>query len=238
MASNREYKEFPLKVKIGDYTTPIGVGVYPHLVKADTKWKPEGEFRTKLKYDATVAEKIRADLTKALDTAFETYKELLLQFNKKGKALVKTVTKAALPLTAETDDEGDETGFFLLNTKRTASGKKKNGEVWKAKIVIADSKGVAVPTKNLQIWSGTEMRVMGEIKAWYNAKDNQIGISVEIAGVQIKKLVSGGDRDVNFDAIEDDDGDGWTADMMDSGAGTDSDADADSDETSDDTPDF
>lgn len=235
MATKREYKDFPNKIKIADYTTPIGVAVYPHLLKPDTKWKAEGEYRTKLKYDGKTAERITADLTKALDEAFETYKELLVQFNKKGKALVKTLTKADLPIKAEIDDEGDETGDYLLNTKRTATGTKKDGTPWKAKIVIADSKGVAVPTKNLSIWSGSELRVMGEIKGWYNAKDNAVGISLEIAGAQIKKLVSGGDRDVSFEAMDDEDG--WTADDLTTSADTDAGDEADGDAT-DDTPDF
>lgn len=195
-------KSFPNKIKLGEITTPIGIAVYPHLTKPDTKWKPEGEYRTKIKYDAATAEGLRTTLTKYIDEAFEKYKELLVEYDKKAK--VKGLTKADLPLKADVDDDGEETGFFLLNTKRTASGvSKKTGEPWKAKIVIADSKGKAVPTKGLSIWSGSELRVMGKVMGWYGAKDNEVGITVEIAGVQIKKLVSGGDGDVSFEAMDD-----------------------------------
>lgn len=210
------------------------MAVYPHLTKPDTKWKKEGEFRVKIKYDAATAEAIRAKLIKLLDEAFEKYKELLTADGKKAK--VKTLSKADLPLKAEVDEEGEETGFFLLNTKRTASGINHKGEPWTAKIVIADALGKPVGKKGLAIWSGTELRVSGTTFGWYGAKDNEVGVSIDIDGVQIKKLVSGGDRDVNFDAIDDEGG--WTPGED---ADTDSD-DADTDAADSvedgDTPDF
>lgn len=230
-------KNFPNKFKLGEYITPVGGAVYPHLITPDTKWKAEGEYRSKLKYDGKVAEKIRKDLTPFLDEAFEKYKELLVEHGKKAK--VKGLTKADLPLKPEEDEDGEETGFYLLNTKRTASGKTKKGESWKAKIVIADSKGKPVSTKGLSIWSGTELRVMAKVMAWYNAKDNEVGITLEIQGVQIRKLVSGGDGAVEFDEMEDADN-GWVANDDAPDADDDEDADAAGDEgdDADDTPDF
>lgn len=231
-------KNFPNKIKLGDFTTAVGVAVYPHLVKPDTKWKAEGEFRTKIKYtDAKVIEATREKLTGFLDEAFEKYKELLVEHGKKAK--VKSLSKADLPLKPEVDEEGEETGAYLLNTKRTASGvSKKTGEKWKAKIVIADSKGKPVPTKGLSIWSGTELRAQTRVMGWYNAKDNEVGVTLEIAGVQIKKLVQGGDGNVEFEEMEDEDG--WTADSL---ASSDDDTDGDAadetdDEASDEAEDF
>lgn len=237
MADNK----FPNKLKLDTITTPVGVAVYPHLTKPDTKWKDEGEYRVKLKYnDPKVITPLREKLDKFLDTAFEKYQELLAKSDdKKAKAKLKTLKKADLPLKPEVDDEGEETGAFLLNTKRTASGiSKKTGEPWKAKLVFADSLGKTVSTKGLSIWSGSELRVQGTVSAWYGAKDNEVGISIDIDGVQIKKLVSGGGRDVEFDAMDDEDG--WTADdSVDGGDTSDTDAtDDDAEEDGDDTPNF
>jgi hypothetical protein len=211
-------KTLPGKIKLGDITTPVGVAVYPRLLKPDTKFNAGGTYGTRLKYDGKTGEALAAKLQPYADKAFEEYKKHLDDAGKKAK--IKSLTKAALPIKPEEDEEGEETGNYVLNTKRVASGtSKKTGDTWYSTITLADSKGKVVgmvssdPDKKkrqpkLSIWSGSELRVIGHVMGWYNPKDNEVGISVEIAGVQIKKLVSGGDN-VEFEAMDDEDG--WAA---------------------------
>lgn len=226
-----EKGKIPGKIRLGDYVTPAGVAVYPHLTKPDTKWKAEGEFRTKLRYDENVAKAVRERLSKFLDQAFEEYKKLVKEHMPKK---LKALKRAELPIKPEEDEDGEETGMFLLNVKRTASGKsKKTGEKWKAKIVFADAKGRPVKSKGLRIWSGSELAIYASVFGWYSPKDNAVGVSVEIEGVQIKKLVSGS-RDVKFEEMEDAD-DAFSADDI---ADTDDDEDdKDADDSDDDAED-
>jgi hypothetical protein len=238
--------KLPGKIKLGEITTPVGVAVYPHLTKADTKWKAEGEYRSKLKYDSKIGTGLIDVLQPYADKAFEEYKTLLEDAGKKAK--IKSLTKAALPIKPEVDEEGDETGNYILNTKRVASGtSKKSGDTWYSTITLADSKGKVVgmvsadPAKKkrqpkLSIWSGSELRVIGHVMGWYHAKDNEVGISVEIAGVQIKKLVSGGDGNVEFEAMDDEDG--WSAPDETTATDPDDATDTDADDVVEDAADF
>lgn len=226
-------KKFSNKIKLGTWITPIGVAVYPHLTKPDTKYKAEGEYRTKLKYDGSTAEGIRPKLEKWQDEAFEKFKDALEKDGKKAKS--KSLKKAELPLKPETDEDGDETGAFLLNAKRTATGvSKKTGETWKAKIEFADALGRKVSPKGLSIWSGSELRLAVTVFGWYGAKDNEVGVSFDIDGVQIKSLVAGGGREVSFDAVDES---GWTpSDSEDEPDSADEDEGEDAGD--DETPDF
>lgn len=194
----------PAKIKLGDYQIPFGEFIWPALVEPDTRWKPEGEYTTRIKYDGSTAESIRAKLLEFQKKAEAEYRSKI-----EDKRILKALKLADLPLKAEEDEEGEPTGNYLLKVKRKASGVTKAGKEWKATIPIADASGRLVKTKGLTIWSGTEGRVKCEVFGWYSAKDKEIGITLQIAGVQIKKLVTGSGRDPKFDAIEDG---GWTQD--------------------------
>ena len=44
--------------KIKSYTSPFGKAIYPHLSKADVRFKAEGEFKVDLEVSDTEAESI------------------------------------------------------------------------------------------------------------------------------------------------------------------------------------
>lgn len=189
------------KITLGEYVTPIGTASWPKLVEPTTRFKPEGVYETKLIYDGETAEKIRVALDKMLDDAIAKFKE---EYPDKAKRL----KRADLPLTPEFDQDGDETGNFVLKVSRYASGTTKAGKQWKAKLKYADAKGKPVSAKGLSIWSGSLIRVFCTVAGYIVAKDNSVGVKLEIDVVQIKKLVSGGsgvDHDVSDIADDDDD---------------------------------
>lgn len=227
-------QEYAPQFRLGPIKLPAGEAVFPHLLVPDTKFKKEGEYRTGIRYDEKTVAPIREQLNKFLDEAVEKYREWLEDNGKKAKA--KTLGRADPPIKADTDEEGDETGTFVVNAKRKASGKRKNGQRWKARLTFADSKGRVIPVKNISdIWGGSELAIYGEVKTYYFAKDNEAGVSIEINGVQIKKLISGGERKVEFDEMEGDDG--FSADELDTDTSDDDsydDEDSDADDSSDD----
>ena len=76
------------------YTSPFGKAIYPHLSKADVKWKPEGEFHVDLEVDGGKALELITLIDKCVEKAFTEEK-------KKGKR--KNLKKATLPYKKEND---------------------------------------------------------------------------------------------------------------------------------------
>lgn len=189
------------KIKVGSLVTPIGVARYPHVITPDTKFKAEGEYRCPLIYSEEVADALRPKLQALLDKGFEELKKE--HFGDANSPKAKRLKKNDVPLKAVEDEEGNETGDYLLTPKRTASGKKKDGSPWKAKINIVDSKGKKLLASGLSIWGGSKLRCDCDVFAWYSPKDNEVGLKLEIVGVQIVELVSGGgERESAFGSVE------------------------------------
>ncbi|MFG1395892.1 hypothetical protein [Roseixanthobacter pseudopolyaromaticivorans] len=190
------------KIKVGRIITPIGVARYPHVIVPDTKWKPEGEYRCPLIYDEDVADALRPKLQAFLDKGFEELKaEHYGDTPNSPKA--KRLKKNDLPIKAHEDEEGNETGQYILTPKRTASGTKKDGSAWKAKIDIVDSKGKKMSKEGLSIWGGSKLRCDCDVFAWFSPKDNEVGLKLEIVGVQVIELVAGGgERESSFGEVE------------------------------------
>ena len=76
------------------YTSPFGKAIYPHISKADVKWKPEGEFHVDLEVDADKALELVTLVDKYVEKA-------LTEEKKKGKK--KELKKASLPYKKEND---------------------------------------------------------------------------------------------------------------------------------------
>lgn len=189
------------KIKIGSFVSPIGIASYPHLNKPDTKWNEAGEYRCTLIYDEDVAESLRPKLEELLDKGFETMKKEHYGDNP-NTAKAKRCAKLDVPLKAVEDEEGNETGTYKLSPKKTASGVKKDGTPWTAKVQVFDSKGKKLsPVPS--IWGGSKLRADIDVYAYFAAKDNAIGITLELVGVQVIELVAGsGERESAFGEVE------------------------------------
>lgn len=188
-----------LKITIGKFVTPVGVASWPKLTEPSTKFKPEGVYEGNLIFDAETGDLIREKLNKFLDDAVQKFKE-------EHPEKAKRIKPADLPLKDQYDEDGEETGNVILKTSRYASGTTKAGKAWKAKIKFADSKGRPINPKGLSLWSGSELRIYCTVSGYFVAKDNTVGIKLEIDAVQIRKLVSGGRDEVEVEALDDDDG--------------------------------
>lgn len=207
----RKRNEYPTHI------TPKGTVIWASLHEADFEYKDEGEFHVRLRFDPEnpdlepLIEKAQA----ILDEAFEEKKEQLTR-EKKG-ALLKKLNKQENILTEEVDREsGDPTGFVTLRSGMKHRIEIKNGP--KAGTSFEKTPDVFDATgKKLKrapkVGSGSELKVSVRIMDYFMAKDATVGVRFELEGVQIIKLVQGGERSASSygfgqeegDAINEDD---------------------------------
>ena len=178
------------KRKYINYVTPAGVAIFPRLNKPDTKFNKAGVYSTKLKFKSDDAALIAfiAKYTKTLDE-FEniTCEKLLADKKTAKKASSLERVEIGKP---ETDDNGDETGYTLINFKLNASyTDEKSGKTTTYSPKLFDAKNKAT---TVAVWGGSTLKVAGTVNPYYTPKDNQVGISFRLSGVQVINLVSGG----------------------------------------------
>lgn len=181
--------------------SPKGKFLYPKLVKADTKFDPEGVFSVKLVVDGDDA----ADLIEAIDAEMEnSYQNALEEAGTPAKK--KKVKKADTPYSPEEDDEGNETGNVIFNFKLKAVGKNsKTGETWKNAVKLYDARNKEITgskKKAMNIGSGTVGRIAFQMNPFYTAQVGA-GVSLRLLAAQIIELVEFGG---GFEFGEEDDG--------------------------------
>lgn len=189
-------------------TTPRGTFIFPKLSTPDTKFKPEGEFSTKLSLatDSEYAQKLMKLIDKTCDEALaEAIKGDTRDAAKKKKTPWKL--NESKPYAAETDKEGNETGNTLFKFGAKASGTfkrgPKTGQSWSRTIPMFDSKGKPV---KVDPWGGSEGCVSYEVRPYAATANVGAGCVLALEAVQIIKLVKGGERDAGgfgFQASED-----------------------------------
>jgi hypothetical protein len=200
--------------KAPEFTTPPGLARYPRLSDPDTRFDPDGRYKVELRWPAEKIEPFKAKIDKLIADAFAAWKkdhkkEVADEDFKLQKSIFKQVK----------DDEGEPTGEVSLNVamkavvrwKDKATGQEKSRA---QRPVVVDAKGK--PTK-AEPWSGSTLAVRFAIDPDYWAGQKKFGASVKMIGVQIVKLVQGGERtaesmgfetyDEGFDGDEFDGGD-------------------------------
>lgn len=157
-----------------------GVARYPWLNKPDTKFDAAGKYKVDLEITAEDA----ATLLPALEKIREQTKA---DFQKSAKG--KKAKDADLPLSPQLDNEGNETGAYILRVGMKASGvSKKTGKPWTRAVPIFDAKGKPA---NPQIFGGSELIVSFKAQGWSNPK-GECGTTCYLEGVQVLKLATGG----------------------------------------------
>ena len=101
----------------------------------------------------------------------------------------------------ETDDDGQETGNGL-KFKTKAQIISKDGKVIPNRVALFDSKGK--PMTDVNVWSGSEMKVSAELIKYYTAIGSA-GVFLRLRA-QITKLEggSGNTKGYGFDDVKDD----------------------------------
>lgn len=158
-----------------------GTARFPWLNTPDTKFDEAGVFKTDLLLDSETAAPLLARFEAMRDAAMAEW-----QAEKKGKR-----AKAAdLPLFPELDEDGNETGSYILRVKAKASGITKAGKPWRRQLPLFDS--VGNPT-NAKVGGGSEIVVSVEPRAWANPK-GECSVTMRLEAVQILRLSEGGSR--------------------------------------------
>jgi hypothetical protein len=218
--------------------SPKGPAQYPHLIKPDTKWKPEGEYKTGLILEGSD----HVAMEKVVDEVMAVAEAEAKKTAKAKKKPVSQVKAADMPFTPEADEEGEETGRYIYKFKSTASGTTKKGGHWERKMPIFDAKGKAV-TGLKSIFGGSVIRIAYKAVPWVNPK-LEYGVKLQIEAIRLLELKTGGGSRGAGDYGFDDEEEGFEADDAGASAfeGSDDDDaegfDAEVPQTSDDDEDF
>lgn len=172
-------------------STPKGVAVYPHLTKPDTKFKAEGQWHIKVKYEAGFepAEALAKQIDAAMAESLKFIREEVAKI--KGAEKAKKLGLADKPYSRDEND-----GSLTFSFKMTAKGKsRKTGEEFTMKPVIYNAAGI--PTEGMKIGGGSIVRVSFEIVAFPSDASKATpkvgaGVSLRMHAVQVIKLVEYG----------------------------------------------
>lgn len=168
------------------FVTPAGVALYPYLIEPDTKFNPDGEYRLKLR--------VPADQSTALIEKLEGIRD---EYRKTLEPKVQKTFKTEEVFEKELDDNGDETGNVIFKFKLKAKVTPKQGKPFTQRPSLFDSVKNDITGKLDALWSGSVLKISGEVAAYSNPTNKSIGLSLRPRGVQILKLVKGGQRDAD-----------------------------------------
>jgi len=175
-----------------------GIARYPHLVKPDTKFKADGEYKVDLIVPHDQAEPMIKFLQEYYEEQFEEKSAELLE-EKDREAI-----KQPMPWSREKDDEGEPTGNIIFKIRKNGVRNLKDGGTEPVKIPLQDSLGRSVNKKVKRLYGGSDLNVAFNPSVWVNPK-GEVGLKLYIVAVQIVKLVQEGSG-FSFGAIEDEDG--------------------------------
>ena len=196
--------------------TPRGTAIYPKLNKPDTKFAAEGVYETKLKFspdaeDAVIGKKsatwaeVKAQIDENQEKFLAQKKAELAKGDGKAKNKAKTIESVEWGVEPDVDDEGDETGLIVVKAKMKASGTSKDGSTWTRAPKLFDAKGKPM-SADKAIWGGSVLKAAGKVVPYYNAKDNVVGSTFYLEGVQVLELVSGQGREAGDFGFGEEDG--------------------------------
>lgn len=196
------------------YTSPFGVGIHCHLNTADSKFAPDNPtYKTKLKLEGEVAQSLKAKVDAAVDEAFTAH----FEEGGKGADIAPKDRKKWSPYhpyEEEEDDAGNKTGAILFDFKQNAKIRLKDGTVKDIQMPLYDSQDNPV---HKLIRTGSVIRVAYSMRPIVMTSTKQVGIRLDFAKVQVKKLAEGGSSGGGFGAVED----GYVEDEHGGGFGSD-----------------
>lgn len=172
--------------------TPIGVAVYPHLTRPDTKFNPQGEYKTKLRVAFDDARELIERLEKIRDEAYAQLDPV------KRKKL-----KLAPVCETELDEEGEETGFVIFAAKMKAKViPADGGKPWEQRPKLWDAKNNELNPEDINIWGGSKIRLSCEVVPFEMQQAKQFGVTLRLKQVQIIELVEGGGSESPFSTTD------------------------------------
>lgn len=177
--------------------TPAGIAEWPHLHAPDTKYKTEGEYTIKVRFDNPAdAQEIIEEFDRLKDEAIKAEQK------RRAEEKAKDPKKKFAPI-KEADKSiriDEETGAVTVGFKMTASGvSKKNGQPWSRKPALYDAAGQPL-ADGVRIGGGSLVKVAYDMHPFYKAIGG--GVSIRLEAVQVLKLVEWGQRDASAFGFE------------------------------------
>lgn len=169
-------------------TSPIGVAKWAFIDKPSTKFNPDGEYNVTLVLDSAEGAALEKTLLKAAEAARE---EMVAEAKKPAQAKARKSYRLTCGITKEEDEEGEETGNYVLKAKRDASYEGRDGKVVNVSIPVFDAKKNPV-AGGVQIGRGSKLRVAVDLRPYAMDATQCAGVSLRLAGVQVIDLVAPG----------------------------------------------
>jgi len=171
------------------FTSPVGVLGFPSAIhEPDSKFADDtdpndlGDYKARLYLegeDAKAFEKTLADIWE------EFYAEALKESGKKSLK----VDPDLLPCFEEVNDDDEPTGRLGFRFKLKARVKKRDGTYFDQRPKVFDTSNQLIrEVPNIGV--GSQVKIAGRCKLWRNP--SKIGMTLWLEGVQLHKLVEGG----------------------------------------------
>lgn len=185
------------KKKYESFITPAGLSKFV-AVQRPFQFKEGGPLYV---CDVVISKKEAAAFTEKFTKLAEGQRAEAMANPKIGKAAKNW--KVQLPISAELDEEGEETGNFILKAKQKPEIKLKDGTTRKLSVVVVDSKKKPV-TKS--VGSGSKVRMNVTIAPYYHAGSKAVGVTLRLDAVQVIDLKEYVGRDASAGFAEEEGG--------------------------------
>lgn len=191
--------------------TPRGIAIFPNITRPDTKFPKNGYpvYTGKLAIDSDAAG-LAEFVAKCEALRDEKVAEVKAELSAaKQGAKLKTLKVAPITKPEVDKETGEETGRVIINPKLVSGGKKKDGSEFTQKPDVLDSKGKLI-SKPPAIYGGSTLKLGVQAFGYYNAKDNEVGVSFRLKAAQIIALAEKresfafGAEEGGYEADEDD----------------------------------
>jgi hypothetical protein len=171
------------------FTSPLGVLGFPSSIhEPDTKFADDtdpndlGDFKARLYLEGQDAKEFEQTLSNIWN---DFYEEALRETGKKSLK----VDPDLLPCFEELDDDDEPTGRLGFRFKLKARVKKRDGTFFDQRPKVFDTSNQLI-TEVPNIGLGSQVKIAGRCKLWRNP--SKIGMTLWLEGVQLHKLVEGG----------------------------------------------
>lgn len=200
------------KKNVPSVLTPKGIAHWPKLVEPD-EYQGEEAYKTGLILDPENNEKDAEFVASVEAAAQASYDDFMAQSaeeleTKTGaqKAKLKKAREdmeVHVPIKPEYDDEGEETGRVILETKMKASGvNAKTGKAWNRVCPLFDSRGKKINGKIDSLWGGSTLILEVTLNPFAMTGTSKAGVSARLEAVQVIELSSGSSGGSKF-GVED-----------------------------------
>jgi hypothetical protein len=168
-----------------------GTALWCKIVEPDFKFSEVGEFSTKL----IISPEEKERLEDILDPMLVAHFNEVCNSAKNPASAKKAITMNS-PIKEELDENGDETGNYVMNFKKKAViTAKKSGKEYKQTVPAFIGKGTPLPATK-QVGNGSDIVVAFEVAkksdmdtpGYFMASTKQVGLSLQLVAVLVRKL--------------------------------------------------